>query len=62
MADAVGSGRKVLVFSQFVEMQKLIGDALTELEIDYLWLHGGTKNREEMVSQFQTRSPDRRCS
>jgi len=23
MADAVGSGRKVLVFSQFVEMQKL---------------------------------------
>jgi len=56
MADAVGSGRKVLVFSQFVEMQKLLGDALTELKIDYLWLHGGTKNREEMVAQFQTKS------
>ena len=56
MADAVGSGRKVLVFSQFVEMQKLLGDALTELKIDFLWLHGGTKNREEMVSQFQTKS------
>ncbi len=56
MADAVGSGRKVLVFSQFVEMQKLLGDALTELKIDFLWLHGGTKNREEMVAQFQTKS------
>jgi superfamily II DNA or RNA helicase len=56
MADAVGSGRKVLVFSQFVEMQKLLGDALRELQIDFLWLHGGTKNREEMVSQFQSKS------
>jgi len=56
MADAVGSGRKVLVFSQFVEMQKLLGDALNELKIDFLWLHGGTKNREEMVAQFQTKS------
>lgn len=54
--DAVGSGRKCLVFSQFVEMQKLLGQALEELEIPYLWLHGGTKNREELVSQFQTKS------
>jgi superfamily II DNA or RNA helicase len=56
MADAVGSGRKVLVFSQFVEMQKLLGDALNELKIDFLWLHGGTKNREELVTQFQSKS------
>ncbi|MCY1011223.1 SNF2-related protein [Nannocystis pusilla] len=56
MADCVGSGRKVLVFSQFVEMQKLLGDALTELKIPYLWLHGGTKNREELVQQFQNKS------
>ncbi len=56
MADAVGSGRKVLVFSQFVEMQKILGDALTELKIDFLWLHGGTKNREELVNQFQSKS------
>jgi hypothetical protein len=49
IADCVGSGRKVLVFSQFVEMQKLLGEALDELEIEYLWLHGGTKNREELV-------------
>lgn len=54
--DAVGSGRKCLVFSQFVEMQKLLGQTLDELEIPYLWLHGGTKNREELVNQFQQKS------
>ncbi|MCH9684731.1 MAG: DEAD/DEAH box helicase [Deltaproteobacteria bacterium] len=56
IADCVGSGRKVLVFSQFVEMQKLLGAVLDELGIGYLWLHGGTKNREEMVSRFQQSS------
>jgi len=56
VADCVGSGRKILVFSQFVEMQKLLGDTLTELGIDYLWLHGGTKNREELVLKFQQTS------
>jgi superfamily II DNA or RNA helicase len=53
ITEAVGSGRKTLVFSQFVEMQKILGAALDELQIPYLWLHGGTKNREEMVAQFQ---------
>jgi SNF2 family DNA or RNA helicase len=53
VADNVGSGRKTLVFSQFVEMQKILGQALDELQIPYLWLHGGTKNREELVHQFQ---------
>jgi len=56
IADCIGSGRKVLVFSQFVQMQKIIGATLEEMGIDYLWLHGGTKNREEMVNQFQTPS------
>lgn len=53
ITDCVGSGRKVLVFSQFVEMQKLLGAILEELDIAYLWLHGGTKNREELVAKFQ---------
>ncbi len=56
ISDAVGSGRKCLVFSQFVEMQKMLGQVLEELEIPYLWLHGGTKNREELVAQFQQKS------
>jgi SNF2 family DNA or RNA helicase len=53
ISECVGSGRKALVFSQFVEMQKLIAEVLDELQIEYLWLHGGTVNREEMVSRFQ---------
>jgi superfamily II DNA or RNA helicase len=53
IAEAVGSGRKTLVFSQFVEMQKLIAASLEKLGIEYLWLHGGTKNREEIVGKFQ---------
>jgi len=56
IAEAVGSGRKALVFSQFVEMQKLIAECLDELEIGYLWLHGGTTNREELVNRFQQKS------
>ena len=56
ISDCVGSGRKTLVFSQFVEMQKILGESLVQLGIDYLWLHGGTKNREEMVAKFQTTS------
>lgn len=55
IADCVGSGRKVLVFSQFVEMQKILGAVLDEMGVEYLWLHGGTKNREELVAQFQNK-------
>ena len=46
----------MLVFSQFVEMQKLLADALQELQIEYLWLHGGTTNRDEVVAKFQSKS------
>lgn len=53
ISDVIGSGRKALVFSQFVSMQKLICEALDELEIEHLWLHGGTKNRDELITRFQ---------
>ena len=53
ISDVVGSGRKALVFSQFVSMQKLICEALDELGIEYVWLHGGTKNRDELITRFQ---------
>ncbi|EDM78816.1 SNF2/helicase domain protein [Plesiocystis pacifica SIR-1] len=56
IGEAVGSGRKALVFSQFVSMQKILAGTLEELEIDYLWLHGGTTNRDELVQRFQQKS------
>lgn len=46
-------GHKVLIFSQFVEMLKIIGKSLDEIGCKYLTLTGQTKNREELVDQFQ---------
>lgn len=46
--------RKVLVFSQFTSFLRLMAKALDEKAIPYLMFTGETKNREEIVSQFQS--------
>jgi superfamily II DNA or RNA helicase len=54
MTEALASDRRVIVFSQFVEMQKIIHDVLASIGAgDALWLHGATKNRGEVVANFQ---------
>ncbi len=54
MREALESDRRIIVFSQFVEMQKLIHGVLAEIGAgDALWLHGGTKNRGDVVAAFQ---------
>lgn len=47
---------KVLVFSQFTGMLKLIADALKKDAVPFLYLDGGTKaeHRQQLVHQFQT--------
>lgn len=46
--------RKVIVFSQFVEMQKILHEVLEKIGIkDALWLHGATKDRGDVVAKFQ---------
>jgi superfamily II DNA or RNA helicase len=46
--------RKVIVFSQFVEMQKILHTVLDKVGAgDALWLHGATKDRGEVVARFQ---------
>ncbi len=47
-------GHKVLIFSQFVSMLKLIKDALDEDKIRYEYLDGSTTDRAERVERFQT--------
>lgn len=44
---------KILVFSQFVKMLDLIKKALDSETIEYEYLDGATKNRQEKVNNFQ---------
>jgi SNF2 family DNA or RNA helicase len=49
----VEDGRRVLLFSQFTEMLALIEPELHKLKLPYLKLTGDTKDRAEIVAQFQ---------
>jgi SNF2 family DNA or RNA helicase len=52
MQEAVAGGHRVLIFSQFVEMLKLIRDVLDQEGIQYEWLTGDTKDRMDRVKHF----------
>jgi superfamily II DNA or RNA helicase len=49
----IAEGRRVLVFSQFVQMLRLIEADVKARGWDYAWLTGQTRNREEVVAGFQ---------
>jgi SNF2 family DNA or RNA helicase len=54
LIDEVDSGgHKVLVFSQFVSMLKLVRNALEEDKIRYEYLDGSTLDRTERIDRFQ---------
>ncbi len=44
---------KALVFSQFVQMLRLVREGMDHLALPYLYLDGKTRNRMEIVDQFQ---------
>jgi superfamily II DNA or RNA helicase len=52
--NAIEGGHKVLVFSQFVMMLKIIEKAMKEDSVPYEYLDGSTKDRAERVERFQT--------
>jgi SNF2 family DNA or RNA helicase len=54
MQEAVAGGHRVLIFSQFVEMLKLIKSLLEADGITYEWLTGDTKDRQARVEHFNT--------
>ncbi|HSX61565.1 MAG TPA: DEAD/DEAH box helicase [Tahibacter sp.] len=54
LRELVAEGRHVLVFSQFAEMLELIEQALTAEAIRYQTLTGQTRNRAELVDEFQS--------
>ncbi|MGH7494904.1 MAG: SNF2-related protein [bacterium] len=53
LREIVAAGHKVLVFSQFVRMLKIVAEALDKEVITYTVLTGATRNREACVEQFQ---------
>jgi len=54
LEELVSEGRRVLVFSQFVEMLNLIEADLKDRGWDYLALTGQSRNRTRLVEKFQT--------
>lgn len=52
--NVLKGGHKILVFSQFVKHLALFKSHLDEQNTPYAYLDGSTKNRGEVVQQFQT--------
>ncbi|MBW3625246.1 MAG: SNF2 helicase associated domain-containing protein, partial [Armatimonadetes bacterium] len=46
-------GHKALIFSQFVQMLKIVREELDRRKIPYVYLDGQTKDRQERVDTFQ---------
>lgn len=54
LKECLEMGRKIIIYSQFLKMQEMIVDLAKSLDTQgALWLHGSTKNREEIVDAFQ---------
>lgn len=53
LENMVETGRRIIVFSQFVEMLELIEAGLKKRHLDYVVLTGRTRDREEPVKRFQ---------
>lgn len=53
LEEVIDGGHRALVFSQFVEMLGLLRERLDQEGVKYCYLDGSTKNRGEVVEQFQ---------
>ncbi len=51
--EVTSEGHKVLVFSQFVELLTILRKRLEQEEIKYAYLDGQTRNRPEVIEEFQ---------
>jgi non-specific serine/threonine protein kinase len=50
--EALESGRKILLFSQFRGMLSIIRSWLDEMGVNHLYLDGTTRNRQDLIDQF----------
>ncbi|PJI09009.1 MULTISPECIES: DEAD/DEAH box helicase [Clostridium] len=54
LTDGIANGHRILVFSQFVSVLKIVKDRLNEENISYMYLDGSTKMKErvELADRF----------
>ncbi|MEA2095576.1 MAG: DEAD/DEAH box helicase, partial [Candidatus Cloacimonadota bacterium] len=52
IVDAVEGGKKLLIFSQFVQMLKILRNMLKEEKITYEYMDGSVKNRQKVIDNF----------
>jgi non-specific serine/threonine protein kinase len=52
VTEALESGRKILLFSQFRGMLSIIRSWLDEQKTEHLYLDGTTRNRQELIDRF----------
>ncbi len=57
LEELIGEGHKSLVFSQFTSMLSIVQQHLDKRGIRYAYLDGKTRNRKQVVEEFQT-NPD----
>ncbi|MGC9386258.1 MAG: SNF2-related protein [Hydrogenovibrio sp.] len=53
LEDLLESQHRMIIFSQFTSMLKIIGDALKKQKIDFSLLTGQTRNREAEINRFK---------
>jgi superfamily II DNA or RNA helicase len=52
--EAVDAGHRILVFSQFTSMLKIIREELEKRKLKYCYLDGSTKDRQDRVRKFNS--------
>lgn len=55
LPELIAEGRRILLFSQFTSMLRLIETQVKALSIPFCMLTGETRNRSELVERFQAR-------
>ncbi len=56
LEDIISEGHRVLIFSQFTGLLALLKTELDEKKIEYCYLDGQTKRRQDVINDFKTKS------
>jgi SNF2 family DNA or RNA helicase len=52
ISDALQSNRKILIFSQFVKMLRIIEKMVKKMNVQYEYMDGSTKDRKKCINHF----------